>query len=71
MTKLENRCPICNGINPPHGMDEYHKFLQQIQMALEHLEKAKELSYRLPSIKIPLEHSLDSVKKLNEEGLIC
>lgn len=68
---MNEHCPICKGINPPHPMDEYHKFLVEIQTALKHLENAKELSIRLPSMKIPLEHSLLSVQRLNHEGLIC
>ena len=70
MTK-DNKCPICKGINPPHPLDEYHRFLIEIQQAMNHLLDAEKLSKRLPSMKIPLEHSIQSVKQLNHEGLIC
>lgn len=62
---------ICKGINPPHPIDEYHFFLIRIQEAKKILESVKGLREKLPSLKIQYEHTLDSLKRLNDEALIC
>lgn len=67
---MTETCHICNGINPPHPMDEYHLFLQSIKIADEYLQMAKGYAKKLPSIQIQLNHTMDSISTLRKEAKI-
>lgn len=65
---VKNMCVLCGGNNLPHPMDEYHLYLQELKFANDHLQQAKSLSKRLPSIQIQLQQTITSMKNLRKES---